>query len=193
MRCFLHLAAKQLAQAFKFISIGVTTPTKVELPSPAKQPDQYATRQRPSHPIPFEMSSPSTAYAGASYPADLSWYEVPSAALSDDPAALTQFRILPVTVATRTHHITEKKKSPAITNKEALMIELQYRHGTLKRQLILKDRFRGAASIEKKGRHEVAINYLSSDDPTKREITEHIYFPTPLDAMDFHMRLTEFL
>ena len=134
------------------------------------------------------MSSSSPLFTGASYPADMSWNSVPSAAISDDPAALTQFRILPVTVAARRTPTAIKT-----TSTEALMIELQYRHGTLKRQLILKDRFRGAASIEKKGRHEVAINYLSSDDPTKREITEHIYFPTPLDALDFHMRLTEFL
>ena len=167
---------------------------KIDPATKGKQPRPVRNKTALIHQLhsnPFEMSAP-CPYAGASYPADMSWYPVPSAALSDDPAALTQFRILPVTVAARTHH-TAAKKQPAIINKEALMIELQYRHGTLKRQLILKDRFRGAASIEKKGRHEVAINYLASDDPTKREITEHIYFPTPLDAMDFHMRLTEFL
>ena len=114
----------------------------------------------------------------------MSWRAVTSD--SDDPAALTQYRILPVTVNTRFRtHIKETK--------EALLIELQYRHGTLKRQMILKHRFRGAASLEKKGRNEVAINYLATDDPAQREITEHIYFPSTMDAMSFHMYLTEFL
>ena len=126
---------------------------------------------------------PATSFVGASYPAELSWNPILSAADSEDPAALISYRILPLSVGI--------KQNPRTTTKtDALMIELQYRHGTLKRQLILKNRFRGAASLEKKGRNEVAINYLASDDPTQRELTEHIYFETPLDALDFQMRLT---
>lgn len=132
------------------------------------------------------MSAPAT-FVGASFPAEMSWNPILSAAESEDPAALTSYRILPLSVGV--------KRGPrhAPSKAEALMIELQYRHGTLKRQLILKHRFRGAASLEKKGRNEVAINYLASDDPTQRELTEHIYFETPLDALDFQMRLTEYL
>jgi hypothetical protein len=125
----------------------------------------------------------STSFVGASYPNDLLWYPVASATESEDPAALTQYRILPMKINARPAHAT----------KEALLIELQYRHGTVGRRLILKSRFRGASSIDKKGRHEVAINYLPSDDPTQRELTEHIYFETPLDALDFQVRLTEAL
>jgi len=124
------------------------------------------------------------SFTGASYPAEMSWNPVPSASESDDPAALVSYRILPLSVGLR-HEI-----HCTTTKKDALLIELKYRHGTLKRQLILKHRLRGAASLEKKGRNEVAINYLASDDPTQRELTEHIYFETPIDAMDFQMRFT---
>jgi hypothetical protein len=125
---------------------------------------------------------------GASYPTETAWTPVPTAHLSMDPAALEAYRILPV----RLDRSTPGANTPT-PPREALMIELQYRHGTIKRQLLMKHRFRGAASLEKKGRHAVALNYLISDDPTQREVTEHIYFPEAIDAMDFHMRFTEFL
>lgn len=125
---------------------------------------------------------------GASYTTDAAWNPVPTAPLSLDPAALEAYRIIPVRLD-RSTPCTNTSTPP----REALMIELQYRHGTIKRQLLLKHRFRGAASLEKKGRHAVALNYLISDDPTQREVTEHIYFPEAVDAMDFHMRFTQFL
>lgn len=143
-----------------------------------------------NQPISEQMSNmTATSFVGASYPDDLVWYPVPSATDSEDPAALTQYRILPMKLNARPVHLNATR--PA--TKEALLIELQYRHGTVGRRLILKSRFRGASSIDKKGRHEVAINYLPSDDPTQRELTEHIYFETPLDALDFQVRLTEAL
>ena len=133
-------------------------------------------------------TSTTTSFVGASYSDDLVWYPVPSASESEDPAALTQYRIHPLKLNARPARANMPSPS-----KDALLIELHYRHGTVGRRLILKSRFRGASSIDKKGRHEVAINYLPSDDPTQREITEHIYFETPLDALDFQVRLTEAL
>ncbi len=122
------------------------------------------------------------------YPAGIPWNPVLSSEHIEDPAGLVQFRILPIRVDRRRFH-TGQKLSP----QEAFLIELQYRHGTLKRLMVLKHRFRGAASLAKKGRHSVAINYLITDDPTQREVTEHIYFPTEIDAMDFHMHLMELM
>lgn len=133
--------------------------------------------------------SSTSSFVGASYPNDLAWHPVPSALESEDPAALTQYRILPMKINAR----PARMNALSPPHKDALLIELQYRHGTVGRRIILKSRFRGASSIDKKGRHEVAINYLPSDDPTQRELTEHIYFETPLDALDFQVRLTEAL